>query len=121
MNERYKKYYSTFEKYRKKRKSYYQTLGKAYYYKWKLEYKKKVLEAYGDRCACCAETSPIFLTVDHINNDGASHRRELSGSRKSGTWFYKWLMNNNFPSGFQILCWNCNWAKRFGECPHKNK
>ncbi len=34
----------------------------------------------------------------------------------------QWLITNNFPKGFQILCWNCNYAKGvFGECPHKIK
>ena len=31
-----------------------------------------------------------------------------------------WLEKNNFPSGFQILCWNCNFAKgSLGKCPHE--
>ncbi len=37
---------------------------------------------------------------------------------QSGKTFYDWLMKNNFPQGFQTLCWNCNFAKhKFGECP----
>src|SRR3990172_6832112 len=37
----------------------------------------KALTAYGGRCRCCGETEPKFLVFDHINNDGAVHRREL--------------------------------------------
>ena len=36
-----------------------------------------------------------------------------------------WLVRNDFPEGFQILCHNCNTAKRTPknnyECPMKNK
>ena len=32
----------------------------------------------------------------------------------------QWLITNNFPMGFQILCWNCNVAKGIlGVCPHQ--
>lgn len=33
---------------------------------------------------------------------------------------YRWLMKNKYPSGFQVLCWNCNMGKQIngGVCPH---
>jgi hypothetical protein len=66
-------------------------------------------------CSCCGETIKEFLTIDHINNDGGIHRRQIKNRN-----IYKWLKKNSFPTGFQVLCWNCNLAKRFGkECPHK--
>ena len=34
---------------------------------------------------------------------------------------YRWLEKNGFPSGFQTLCHNCNWAKSRGGCPHQRK
>ena len=77
-----------------------------------------MFERYGDKCACCGEKHKVFLTLDHVNNDGAAHRKSLSGSGRAGTWFHWWLVKNNFPDGFQILCWNCNWGKRMGGCPH---
>ena len=80
-------------------------------------------EAYGGhRCACCGETEQMFLTIDHMNNDGAEHRRQVVGlKRGGGKKIYSWLIANNFPSGFQILCMNCNWgkARNGGVCPHK--
>jgi hypothetical protein len=78
--------------------------------------KKKVFDHYGRKCTCCGETEEIFLTIDHINGGGSKQRKELGGS---GNRFYEWLVNNNFPEGFQVLCRNCNWAKAFGLCPHK--
>lgn len=85
-------------------------------------YKKAVLEAYGGKCACCGESEQAFLCIDHIENNGAVHRLEIGqGKRKigSGSVIYRWLVKNNFPQGFQILCANCNLAKQsLGYCPH---
>lgn len=80
--------------------------------------KIEVLTKYGEICICCKEANPIFLTIDHINNDGAAHRKRL-GKRK----FYPWLKQNNFPPGFQVLCYNCNRAKYLngGTCPHQDR
>ena len=80
--------------------------------------------AYGGyRCECCGETEPLFLSIDHINNDGAEHRRSLGykeGNGK-GAAIYSWLKRNKYPEGFQILCMNCNHgkARNGGTCPHK--
>jgi hypothetical protein len=85
----------------------------------------EVMMAYGGyRCACCGETEPAFLSIDHIKNDGAEHRRQISsrpgnGKGASGpTW--KWIIDNGFPEGFQVLCMNCNFgkARNGGICPH---
>lgn len=74
--------------------------------------------AYGGyRCACCGETEPMFLTIDHINSDGKRQRRQLgAGSNK----FYDWLRANNYPPGYQVLCSNCNFGRyrNGGICPH---
>lgn len=74
----------------------------------------------GPKCACCGEVVIEFLQIDHIGNDGARHRQEIFGTKRaSGDRFYKWLRANKFPTGFQVLCANCNFAKgHFGECPH---
>lgn len=74
-----------------------------------LSVKIKIIEGYGGKCACCDESSIEFLTIDHINNDN-----------KSGGKLYRWLIKNNFPKeNYQILCYNCNYAKGFfGYCPH---
>ncbi len=77
--------------------------------------------AYGGyRCACCGETEPKFLTLDHIFNDGNAHRKSM---RNRGAGIYKWLRDHKYPAGFQILCMNCNHGKALnkGVCPHKNE
>lgn len=78
---------------------------------------------YGEQCACCGEKERLFLTIDHVNNDGAEHRRALAGQAgKGGSSFFAWLVRENFPIGFQTLCRNCNWGKHAngGVCPHQS-
>lgn len=85
---------------------------------WKL--KVTTLEAYGGVCACCGEDEYKFLAIDHINNDGAKHRRELKMTGGAGGFYY-WLKKNKYPEGFQVLCHNCNMAKSmYNQCPHAN-
>ena len=84
---------------------------------YRLKLKKIVLDHYGNKCICCGERQIEFLTIDHISGGGSEHRRLLK--TKGGTKFYRWLKINNFPAGYQILCFNCNSAKGFyGTCPH---
>ena len=80
--------------------------------------KDQVYAAYGGYvCNCCGETEPTFLSIDHVNNNGAAQRK--SGYR--GGRFYYWLAREGFPAGFQVLCMNCQWGKRNnrGVCPHQ--
>ena len=75
--------------------------------------RRNAIEAYGGACACCQETTYEFLTIDHINGGGRQHRISLNGN------FYRWLNRNNFPGGFQVLCYNCNCCKgAYGACVH---
>jgi hypothetical protein len=86
--------------------------------------KRQALAAYaGDppRCQCpgCAEYREEFLTIDHLNNDGAEHRR---AEGVGGSGIYWWLRRNGYPPGFRVLCWNCNCARgQFGYCPHERE
>jgi hypothetical protein len=77
-----------------------------------------------NECACCGENTPLFLTIDHINNNG-SKERMLFGKRNGssgGHHNYRRIIKNNFPIGYQILCYNCNCGRARTEtkiCPHK--
>lgn len=87
------------------------------------ENRLKVLQHYSNSdipfCACCGEKHIEFLTIDHIHNDGAEHRKELKKINKS---IAKWLIDNNYPSGFRILCFNCNMSYGiYGYCPHEEE
>jgi hypothetical protein len=77
----------------------------------------EVIMAYGGKCMCpggCDESRIQFLTFDHVNNDGAEHRRTVGPASLAG-----WLKRNNYPSSVRILCYNCNCARRLGRCPHE--
>lgn len=94
----------------------------------KVETKKirdEVFSAYGGyRCQCpgCDATEPDFMQIDHVNNDGAEHRKSLPGL---GAGLYRWLKNNNYPPGFTVLCASCNHSKgkkgSGGKCIHVRK
>lgn len=73
-------------------------------------------------CACCGESTPEFLTIDHIGGGGTRHRRELSRGGMSGSAIYIFLKKREYPDGFQVLCLNCNWARGRGSaCPHEKR
>ncbi len=58
----------------------------------------------------------LALTVDHIEGGGSKHRRELR------YWsIYKWLVVEGFPSGYQILCMNCQMIKKTVENEYRSE
>lgn len=120
-------YYRNLERNKKKRKDYYENnkekiheYNRKWISKYRADLKKETLEAYGNKCVCCGETEPIFLNLDHINNDGKQHRKKLQTTLSLQVW----LKKNNWPKGIiQILCFNCNLGRQIngGICPHKTK
>jgi len=90
---------------------------------WKI--KLQTLAQYSDnvtdiKCNCCGEKEIKFLTIDHINNDGASHRKSIKCHTGAGSFYY-WLKRNGWPSGYQVLCMNCNLGKSLYKiCPHQS-
>lgn len=84
--------------------------------------KNEVFEAYGGwKCACCGEAERLFLTIDHMLNNGSQLRRE--GVHGHSTMFYRWLKKSGYPKDFQVLCMNCQFGKRMNGnvCPHQRK
>src|SRR5271167_4143003 len=57
-------------------KNYCKKQGKIY----RARIKREVIKNYGDRCKCCDLDDWRFLSIDHIYNDGAAHRRKLKNS-----------------------------------------
>ena len=83
-----------------------------------LDLRKKIIEGFGSKCVCCGEDDYMFLTIDHINDDGYSERKLFNNNMYS---FYQSLIKNNFPIGnYQLLCYNCNCCRgAFGKCYHE--
>jgi len=76
----------------------------------------EIIDRYGGKCVCCGETRREYLSIDHVNGNGSKQRREIG---KSSQGLHYWLKQNNYPEGFQVLCFNCNMGKRnYSVCPH---
>lgn len=76
------------------------------------KHRADVLAHYGNKCACCGETTPEFLVIDHIDGLG-------SEKRMPGSTFWIWIKKHGYPDSLQVLCHNCNAAKGiYGRCPH---
>lgn len=56
----------------------------------------------------CEVTAIEVLQLDHINGGGNRHRKQTQNH------IYRWVLRNQFPAGFQVLCANCNRAKHYG-------
>ena len=92
---------------------------RTYQRRWRDLQKRETMEKYGGvRCVCCGETTLHFLTIDHANNDGNVHRKQMKRER-----IYQWLKRNNYPPGFRVLCFNCNCGRQIngGICPHEEQ
>lgn len=77
--------------------------------------RNKFFEMYGCQCMCCGEKEKAFLVLDHIENDGCEHRKEVGNSLN----IYRDAIKKYRPDRFQVLCFNCNMAKQtLGQCPH---
>jgi hypothetical protein len=64
------------------------------------------LKHYGTTCNYCGQSDPAYLTIDHINGGGVQFRKTASFDTMPN-----WLRRNNYPDGFQTLCFNCNCGK----------
>ena len=71
------------------------------------------------KCKHCGEDEIGLLTIDHVNGGGNKHRKE-NGINGAGYNFYCLLKRNNYPNGFQVLCWNCQFKKRLKEIAPAN-
>lgn len=101
--------------YREKNRDELRAAGKIYHQRYRERYIEKraalkyaVFKYYSGGNVKCFECDIIdidMLTLDHINNDGVEHRKKI------GNKIYKWVIENNFPKGFQVLCWNHNIKK----------
>lgn len=87
--------------------------------------RSEMLAAYGGKCACCGETTPEFLTLDHVRNDGKQHRRVTGLGENTAYSVYRWLKEAGWPTdGYQLLCMNCNWGRAQHPtrvCPHERQ
>lgn len=70
--------------------------------------REEILKKLGNKCQSCGIDDIRLLQIDHKNGGGTQHRKK--GNHYS---YYKSIRDNI--EGYQILCPNCNWLKRYGE------
>jgi len=82
---------------------------------------QQLFDIFGDHCRCCGESNKVFLTLNHINGDGADERRRLTGNPQSGSMAsWREAIRTKDHTRYEILCYNCNNAVKDGRvCPHK--
>lgn len=79
--------------------------------------RRHVLCLYADppRCVECGFDKVDGLVLDHINNDGAQHRKEVKvncrGSTGGGS-MYEIVRRSGKLDNLQVLCANCNTIKQ---------
>jgi len=110
------------EEIRAYKKRWYDSNGKAKRhesYVKRLDIKRQVLSHYGNSkaaCVFCGERRISCLSLDHINDGGFAHRKQLG--ILGGRQFYQWLIREGLPEGYQTLCMNCQWMKRAKTSPY---
>ena len=80
--------------------------------------KRDVLTYYGGgklACVRCGFNDIRALSIDHIEGGG---NRARVGRLKDTRTFYRWLQQENYPGGYQTLCMNCQFIKRFEKGEH---
>lgn len=76
------------------------------------ETKLFVVGWFGGKCGDCAETDIRTLSLDHVDNDGAAHRRLLNGTIRVWKHVEKEIKALGKPShNLQLLCLNCHAKK----------
>lgn len=109
-------YKKNYQKIMEQRREFYQKnkeriilTRKRTYKDWKFYHRFNVIFHYSDGSMCCkncGENIMELLTIDHINGGGNKHRKSIANRE-----MYVWLGKNHYPSGYQILCYNCNMVK----------
>lgn len=86
--------------------------GKSYRPVHRQKLKEAAIRHYSPEMNCvrCGFGDIRALSMDHINGGGGQHRRSI---RKYGYGIYDWVIKNHFPPGFQVLCMNCQFIKRY--------
>jgi hypothetical protein len=124
-NERLRLYmrnrYLSNQEVREKDRLYYKNIASKKNFDLKLEvfshYSKEVTKSDEVNCACCGYLDFRFLTLDHIKS---RKNVPIEEKRLNGIKLWKYLKEKGLPTGYQVLCFNCNMGKGDREwCPHQ--
>ncbi len=71
--------------------------------------KLATFDAYGGpTCVLCGYSNILALSIDHIKGGGHQHMKDIGGASR----FYRWLRDNLYPTGFRVLCMNCQFISK---------
>lgn len=87
----------------------------------RLEVKRTLFDILGNKCECCGFADFSALSIDHIDGNGAAHRKSLNMG--GGSNFYVHVLKNiETIDQYRILCHNCNLCLGLnGYCPHQEQ
>jgi hypothetical protein len=77
--------------------------------KYQIKIKKIIVNHYTKgkmKCELCPEDTWEIFELHHPELNGKKDRENVNGA--TGTKFYRWVIKNNFPKGYMILCPNCH-------------
>lgn len=75
----------------------------------RIKTRNKLFEHYGYSCKWCGENDKNALQIDHIHNDGYIERKIMNYT--SSDKLYRYIIKNNYPDKYQVLCASCNKTK----------
>jgi hypothetical protein len=90
--------------------------GRSYNIEYRAKLKAEVMQHYCTGCVRCQWKGCIIseleaLSIDHVNNNGVLHRKEIGVYNGDGVNLLRWLRNEGYPSGFGVLCLGHNMMK----------
>ena len=74
--------------------------------------RQEVLSFLGNRCMKCGIDDFRVLQIDHINGNGYKERKQFKLDGNGTIKYYRHILEVR-GEGYQLLCANCNWIKRY--------
>ena len=79
--------------------------------------RKQVLDLLGGICKRCGIDDVRVLQIDHIAGNGYKEMRENGWCGGRAHRYYRHILEVS-GEGYQVLCANCNWIKRYEKNEH---
>lgn len=74
--------------------------------------RKEVLSFLGNKCVRCGIDDFRVLQIDHVNGNGYRERQDFGKGGNASVKYYRHILEVR-GEGYQLLCANCNWIKRY--------
>ena len=74
--------------------------------------RQEVLLHLGSKCSKCGIEDYRVLQIDHINGNGYQEKKQFGRGGWASVKYYRHILEVD-GEGYQLLCANCNWIKRY--------